>query len=220
MPESQHSIIDRYRKWRSQSIVSEFIAGGGKICLATEGQPALTIRSLYHEGHTLFAEKFVKELELKKSLLSDLVHLQIHYYGRIQSNKIKKIIQSCDLIESLSLEHHAEKVAAYFKDTYIKRELFIQVNTGKEPQKLGLEPGELDSFVEHCLSLELPVVGLMCIPPITENPKKHFAMLRKLADRNNLTHCQMGSSRDYQIAIDYGATCIRIGKLIFQPSFL
>ncbi len=122
-----------------------------------------------------------------------------------------------DSVESIGRRSLALKIAGLLEeDSSISADsLFIQVNTGKEPQKSGVFPEKAQELIDLCLNLGIPVAGLMAIPPKHEDPVPHFRFLRKLADANNLKHCQMGMTGDWRIAIEEGATLIRIGRLIF-----
>ena len=135
--------------------------------------------------------------------------------GALQTNKVKKALAIFDYFHSLDRYSLAKEFSKFPKDTSSKS-FFIQVNTGQEEQKSGIQSSLLSDFVKHCLyDLKLNVVGLMCLPPINEDPKEHFLMLSDLAFKNNLKQLSMGMSGDYKIAIECGATFIRIGSSLF-----
>ena len=136
--------------------------------------------------------------------------------GPLQTNKTRQALNLFDVIETIDREKLAKEIAKNFNNSLKTKNFYIQVNTGSEPQKIGLIPSEVDSFVNYCINdLKLPINGLMCIPPQDEEPSMHFAFLKKIADRNNLSELSMGMSNDYEEAIKFGATSVRIGSLFF-----
>ena len=121
-----------------------------------------------------------------------------------------------DVLHSLDRPKLAQTLARlYASNTYKMHTIYIQVNTGEEPQKAGVLPADLDAFVAECRDLNLPVVGLMCIPPVDEEAALHFALLAKMAERNGLKELSMGMSDDFEKAVAFGATCVRVGSAIF-----
>ena len=144
------------------------------------------------------------------------IGLELRLIGPLQTNKVKQSLNLFDIIETIDREKIAIEIS---KNLHLKtktKSFYIQVNTGNEPQKNGINPLEADTFIRHCINdLNLPVVGLMCIPPINEEPSMHFLLLQKIANRNNLTELSMGMSSDYEDAIKFGATSVRIGSLLF-----
>ena len=136
--------------------------------------------------------------------------------GPLQTNKIRDSLKLFDVIETVDRERLAIEIAKY-KDIHSKtKSFYIQVNVGNEPQKSGIDPLKADSFIQYCIKdLKLPIKGLMCIPPQDENPSIYFALLKKIADRNNLNELSMGMSNDYKEAIKFGATSVRVGSLLF-----
>ena len=168
-------------------------------------------------GHNKFGENRVQEAEQKWPDLRDAAgSLELHLIGSLQTNKTRAAVALFDVIETLDrlkLAHALAKEMAYL-DRRIP--CFIQVNTGEEPQKAGVLPNEADSFIGECLNvLDLPITGLMCIPPANEERSLHFALLRKIAERNGLPLLSMGMSADYEIAVAFGATHVRVGSAIF-----
>lgn len=168
-------------------------------------------------GHNKFGENRVQEAEQKWPDLRDATGpVELHLIGSLQTNKTRAAVALFDVIETLDrlkLAHALAKEMAYL-DRRIP--CFIQVNTGEEPQKAGVLPNEADSFIGECLNvLDLPVAGLMCIPPENEERSLHFALLRKIAERNGLPLLSMGMSADYEIAVAFGATHVRVGSAIF-----
>ena len=168
-------------------------------------------------GHNKFGENRVQEAEQKWPDLRDTAgSLELHLIGSLQTNKTRAAVALFDVIETLDrlkLAHALAKEMAYL-DRRIP--CFIQVNTGEEPQKAGVLPNEADSFIGECLNvLDLPITGLMCIPPANEERSLHFALLRKIAERNGLPLLSMGMSADFEIAVAFGATHVRVGSAIF-----
>ena len=143
------------------------------------------------------------------------MNIKLHLIGPLQSNKVKQAVELFDAIHTLDRLKLAQKLSSEVQAQGKAPEMFIQVNTGEEKQKSGIIPSEADQFISDCISLDLPIVGLMVIPPINEEPTLHFGLLRKIADRNGLTGLSMGMSGDFESAIAMGATHVRIGSAIF-----
>ncbi|MXN64826.1 YggS family pyridoxal phosphate-dependent enzyme [Stappia sp. GBMRC 2046] len=175
------------------------------------------IRPVIEAGQNVFGENRVQEAQKKwPGLKADYPDVELHLIGPLQSNKAKDAVELFDAIHSID----REKIARAVKDEMEKQDkrlrLFIQVNTGEEPQKAGVMPGEVDDFVKFCRNdLGLSVEGLMAIPPFEEAPGPHFALLQKMADRNGLLGLSMGMSGDFETAISFGATHVRVGSAIF-----
>ncbi len=167
--------------------------------------------------HRTFGENRVQESYGKwpelKSRYPDTV---LHLIGPLQTNKAREAVSLFDCIETLDREKLARTLGKEIQAVGKAPELFVQVNTGLEPQKAGIEPQELDGFIQTCRTIyDLPVTGLMCIPPVDEEPALHFALLAKLAGRNGLAKLSMGMSGDFETAIELGATHVRVGSAIF-----
>lgn len=180
--------------------------------IAVEGiAPAL------EAGQRVFGENRVQELIAKwPPLREHYPNLKLHLIGALQTNKVREAVTHADCVHSLDRPKLAESFAA--ERDRIKRcpELFIQVNTGEEPQKAGIAPREADAFIDDCRKrLALPIIGLMCIPPAEEEPAPHFALLREIARRHGLPSLSMGMTSDFEIAIGFGATHVRVGTAIF-----
>ena len=168
-------------------------------------------------GQKIFGENRVQEaiIRWQKRLDTD-IELELRLIGPLQTNKVKQALNFFDVIETIDREKIAIEIAKNFHNKVKTKSFYIQVNTGNEPQKSGIDPLQADTFINYCIKdLNLPVVGLMCIPPITEEPSMHFLLLRKIAYRNNLSELSMGMSSDYTDAIKFGATSVRIGSLLF-----
>ena len=142
--------------------------------------------------------------------------LELHLIGPLQTNKARDAVALFDVIQSVDRERLAATLAKEMERTGKRPACFIQVNTGEEPQKAGILPADLDAFVAACRDThKLPIVGLMCIPPVDEEPALHFALLTKMAARNGLSRVSMGMSADYETAVRLGATHVRVGSALF-----
>ena len=168
-------------------------------------------------GQKYFGENRVQEAQKRWPLkIQQYENLQIRLIGPLQTNKVKQALDLFDVIETIDREKLAKEIANNFNENVKTKSFFIQVNTGSEIQKSGIEPLQADSFIKYCKEdLRLPVVGLMCIPPLDEEPAMHFALLKKIADRNNLSELSMGMSNDFKEAVKFGATSVRVGSAIF-----
>jgi PLP dependent protein len=179
--------------------------------------PADDIRAVLDAGQRVFGENRVQEAHGKwPELQKRYAGVELHLIGPLQSNKVGEAVSLFDVIETLDREKLARALVAEREKGHALPDLFIQVNTGAEAQKAGVLPQDADAFVALCRDeLGLPVVGLMCIPPVDEEPALHFALLEKIANRNGLAHLSMGMSSDYETAIEFGATHVRVGSAIF-----
>jgi hypothetical protein len=176
-----------------------------------------TILPVLRAGHRLFGENRVQEAEGKwPALREQFPDLVLHLIGPLQSNKAKNAVAAFDVIETVDRPKIARALAGAFERSGRNLPCFIQVNTGEEPQKAGIAPGDVDAFVKECREkMTLDIRGLMCIPPVDEEAALHFALLSELADRNGLAAKSMGMSADYEKAISLGATHVRVGTAIF-----
>jgi PLP dependent protein len=179
--------------------------------------PAEAIEAALNAGHRLFGENRVQEAAAKfPALRTRYPDLKVHLIGPLQTNKIKQAVETCDAIETLDRDKLAQGIAAELAKGGKRIDLFIQVNTGEEEQKAGVLPREADDFIRRCREeYTLPIVGLMCIPPAEEHPAPHFALLGEIARRHGLLQLSMGMSGDYELAIQFGATHVRVGTAIF-----
>jgi PLP dependent protein len=175
------------------------------------------IRPVLELGHIAFGENRVQEAKAKwPTLLAEFPGTELHLIGPLQSNKVPEAVGLFSAIHSLDRESLAVALSRELERTGRTLELFVQVNTGLEPQKSGVAPADTLAFVDRCRgALKLPVVGLMCLPPEHEEPSVHFAMLAKLARDAGLAKLSMGMSGDFETAISFGATHIRVGSAIF-----
>ena len=175
------------------------------------------VREVLEAGHRIFGENRVQEAQEKfpalKAAYSDL---ELHLIGPLQTNKARDAVALFDVIQSVDRERLAAVLAKEMERAGKRPACFIQVNTGEEAQKAGILPADLDAFVASCREAhKLPVVGLMCIPPVDEEPALHFALLAKMAKRNGLEKISMGMSADYETAVRLGATHVRVGSALF-----
>ena len=175
------------------------------------------IRPLIHEGARVFGENRVQEAQGKwPQLQAEFTDIELHLIGPLQSNKAGDAVALFDCIQTIDREKIAKSIYAEMKKQGRKLELFVQVNTGNEPQKAGVSPTETVEFCELCRNkYELELSGLMCIPPFDENPGPHFALLAKLADEAGVANLSMGMSSDYLTATEFGASHVRVGSAIF-----
>jgi pyridoxal phosphate enzyme (YggS family) len=178
---------------------------------------AAEIAPVLEAGHRLFGENRVQEARGKwPALRKRWPGIELHLVGALQSNKAREAVELFDAIHSIDRPRIAEAVAAEMARQGRRLELFIQVNTGEEPQKAGVAPGETAALLRHCREdLGLAVAGLMCIPPVEEEAGVHFAFLAKLAAELGLAGLSMGMSADFETAVAFGATHVRVGSEIF-----
>jgi pyridoxal phosphate enzyme (YggS family) len=175
------------------------------------------VRELLDVGHRIFGENRVQEAQGKfPELKAAWPDLELHLIGPLQTNKARDAVALFDVIQSVDREKLAVALAKEMERLGRQPSCYIQVNTGEEPQKAGILPKDLDAFVAACRDqYQLPVVGLMCIPPVDEEPALHFALLAKMAARNGLAKLSMGMSSDYETAVRLGATHVRVGSALF-----
>ena len=183
----------------------------------TKTQPAEAVVAALAAGQRVFGENRVQEAAAKwPALRQAWPGIELHLIGPLQTNKVREAVALFDVIESVDRPKLAQALAAEMVRSGRRPACYVQVNTGEEPQKAGVAPAEADDFIRACRDeLELPVVGLMCIPPLDEEPSLHFALLEQIARRNGLSVLSMGMSADYEVAIAFGATHVRIGTAIF-----
>ncbi len=191
--------------------------GSVELVAVSKTKPVEDIRPVIAAGQRIFGENRVQEAQSKWPLLkAETPDLQLHLIGPLQSNKTADAVALFDVIETVDREKIAREIAREIKKQGRSPELFIQINTGSEPQKAGIDPEQADDFIDLCRSeLELDISGLMCIPPVDENPGPHFALLAKIAGRAGLKQLSMGMSDDFEIGIAMGATRVRVGSAIF-----
>ena len=190
--------------------------GTVELIAVSKVQPNERVLSVLGQGHKIFGENRVQEAEGKwPDFKSSFPDAKVHLLGPLQSNKARTALQLFDCIHTLDRPKLATTFSRLAQELGQCPPLFVQVNTGLEAQKAGIAPNTVDAFVADCRALDLPVVGLMCIPPVEEEASMHFALLAKLAKRNNLAKLSMGMSGDFVKAIAFGATHVRVGSAIF-----
>ena len=179
-------------------------------------QPDARVRNVLEAGHRVFGENYVQEAAGKwPGFRAEFAGVQVHMIGPLQTNKAKLAVELFDAIHTVDRASLAEKLARLAQSRGACPQVFVQVNTGSEPQKAGVLPGDLDGFIASCRAMELPLAGLMCIPPEDQPPAPHFAMLAGMAARNGLAGLSMGMSGDFEAAVQHGATHVRVGSAIF-----
>ena len=179
-------------------------------------QPNARVEAVLNEGHRVFGENRVQEAQSKwPDFKARFEGVKLHLIGPLQTNKIKPALDLFDAIHTVDREKLARKLATEVQARGACPELFVQVNTGEEPQKAGVLPAEVDGFIQLCQGLDLDISGLMAIPPVDEEPSLHFALLAKMAKRHGLSGLSMGMSSDFESAIALGATHVRVGSAIF-----
>ena len=190
--------------------------GSVRLIAVSKVQPDARVQAVLAAGHRLFCENYVQETAGKwPAFRAEFAGVAVHMIGPLQTNKAKLAMDLFDAIHTLDRASLAEKLARLAQDRGSCPDLFVQVNTGAEPQKAGILPAEADAFIASCRAMHLPLMGLMCIPPEGIDSTPHFAMLAGIAARNGLTGLSMGMSSDFEAAIAAGATHIRVGSAIF-----
>jgi PLP dependent protein len=206
---------------RGRIVAAATAAGRGEreVTLVAVGKthPAEAVRAALQAGQRVFGENRVQEAEGKfPALRAGHPDLVLHLIGPLQTNKVREAVALFDVIETLDRPRLAEALAAEMARTGRRPACFVQVNTGEEPQKAGIVPSAAGAFIADCRDrLGLPIAGLMCIPPLDELPAVHFAFLRELARRHGVAQLSMGMSADFETAIAFGATHVRVGTAIF-----
>lgn len=179
-------------------------------------QPNERVEAVLQAGHRCFGENRVQEAAGKwPGFREQFDGIDLHLIGPLQTNKARQAFDLFQSIHSVDRLKLAKTIARLAQEESHCPDLFLQVNTGEEPQKAGVLPAEADGFIAECRAMDLPVKGLMCIPPVDEEPSLHFALLAKIAARNGLSGLSMGMSSDFERAIALGATHIRVGSAIF-----
>ena len=213
--------MSRYKNFLSSLEVSLRSANRNyqdvELIAVSKKKSATDIQKVIDEGHQSFGENQIQEIEDKWPKLKNLnSNITLHFIGAIQSRKVEQIHKHCEVIHSIDRKKIVNKFADLEASGDIKRKYFIQINTGNELQKSGVLFDEAEEFISDCKSnYNLNIIGLMCLPPIDEDPRNHFSKLADLAKKFNLNCLSMGMSGDYQVALECGATHIRIGTHIF-----
>jgi len=190
--------------------------GSTHLIAVSKVQPNERVEAVLQQGHRLFGENRVQEAAGKWPAFRERFEgVQVHLIGPLQTNKARQAMELFEAIHSVDRPKLAKSIARLAQEIGSCPDVFLQVNTGEEDQKAGVMPADADAFIAEARALDLPVVGLMCIPPVDEEPSLHFALLAKIAERNGVTGLSMGMSSDFESAIALGATHIRVGSAIF-----
>lgn len=190
--------------------------GGVTLIAVSKVQPNERVEAILTQGQRVFGENRVQEAAGKWPTFREKFEgIELHLIGPLQTNKARQAMELAQAIHSVDRPKLAQTIARLAQEMGQCPDLFIQVNTGLEEQKAGIAPSDVDGFVAECRGLDLPVKGLMCIPPVSEEASMHFALLAKMAKRNGLEGLSMGMSDDFEKAISFGATHVRVGSAIF-----
>ena len=208
-----HDITDRIAKAEKNAGRS---AGAVSLIAVSKVQPNERVQAVLDAGHRIFGENKVQEAAAKwPDFRAQYDGIELHLIGPLQTNKARQAMELADSIHTLDRPKLANTLARLAQEIGRCPDLFIQVNTGEEEQKAGVLPAQADAFIAEARALDLPVCGLMCIPPVEEEASLHFALLAKIAARNGLEGLSMGMSSDFEKAIALGATHVRVGSAIF-----
>ena len=190
--------------------------GSTKIIAVSKVQPIDRIEAVLKQGHRVFGENRIQEAQSKwPAFKQQYPDVELHIIGPLQTNKTRAAMELADSIHTLDRPKLAKNIARLAQDLGKCPELFVQVNTGGEEQKSGVLPKKTEAFVTECLKIDLPIKGLMCIPPVHEEASLHFALLKNISENCGLEYLSMGMSADFEKAISFGATHIRVGSAIF-----
>lgn len=191
--------------------------GSVRLIAVSKVQPLERVEAVLEAGHRLFGENRVQEAAGKWPAFRERYPgIELHLIGPLQTNKVRQAVELCDAIQTVDRPKLAAKIADAMAATGRTPSLFVQVNTGEEPQKAGVPPAEADAFIASCRrEYGFEPAGLMVIPPVDEDPVPHFRLLREIARRNGLAGLSMGMSADFAIAVAEGATHVRVGSALF-----
>jgi pyridoxal phosphate enzyme (YggS family) len=190
--------------------------GSVELIAVSKVQPADRVAAVLAEGHRIFGENRVQEAAERWPPFKQTHHgIVLHLIGPLQTNKARQAVEMFDVIQTLDRPKLANTLARLAQERGACPQLFVQINTGAEAQKAGVLPDAADAFIAEARGLDLPVEGLMCIPPVEEEASLHFALLAKIAERNGLGALSMGMSADFEKAIAFGATHVRVGSALF-----
>ena len=205
--------IEKYREIKEKIDKSQLKS---QIVAISKNHPQESVINAIHQGIRIFGENRVIEAKDKFSdILIKYPDIELHLTGPLQSNKVKKAIDLFDVFHTIDREKIAKEISKY-GNKLINKKLYVQVNTGKEVNKSGIYPEHLKDFLKFCLSeIKIQIVGLMCIPPINEKASSHFDMLKTLAEKNHINQLSIGMSADYEEALLFNPTYIRLGTTLF-----
>ena len=193
------------------------VADSVKLLAVSKVQPRERVEAVLQEGHRVFGENRVQEAQGRWiPLREQFDDVELHLIGPLQTNKIKPALDLFNVIHTLDRDRLARKLATEIQARGTAPQFLVQVNVGEESQKAGILPSKADAFIAACRdTYDLPIVGVMAIPPVDETPEHHFEALADIAHRNGLDEISMGMSADFEMAIAYGATMVRVGSAIF-----
>ena len=210
------SISEIQNRIASQLDRSNRSNGATRLIAVSKVQPIERVRAVVEGGHRLFGENKVQEAAGKwPALREEFGEINVHLLGPLQTNKARQAMELFQAIHSVDRPKLATTLARLQEELGHCPDLFIQINTGREEQKAGIAIEDANAFISEVRTLGLPLVGLMCIPPAGEEPSLHFALLRKIAERNDLKELSMGMSGDFESAVAQGATYVRVGSAVF-----
>ena len=190
--------------------------GSVELIAISKKQPNERVEAVLQDGHRVFGENRVQEAAGKWPMFRETFEgVDLHLVGPLQTNKARQSIELCQAIHSVDRPKLSNTLARLAQELGHCPDLFVQVNTGEEEQKAGIWPADADAFIKDARALDLPIRGVMCIPPVDEEASLHFALLGKIAERNGLTGLSMGMSGDFEKAVAFGATHVRVGSAIF-----
>ena len=191
-------------------------AGSVRLIAVSKKQPDARVEAVLDAGHRCFGENRVQEAQGKwPAWQARYPGVELHLLGPLQTNKVRAAFDLFDAVHSLDRPRLANALARLAQERGACPDLFVQVNTGAEPQKAGVLPDAADGFIAQARAMDLPLKGLMCIPPIEDDPTPHFRLLGEIAARNGLEGLSMGMSADFELAVEMGATHVRVGSAIF-----
>ena len=210
------SLTEIKKLMKKAEVTSSAATGSVKLIAVSKVQPNDRIKSVLDQGHRVFGENRIQEAQSKwPAFKGQYDDIELHIIGPLQTNKTRAAMEIADSIHTLDRPKLARNMARLAQELGKCPELFVQVNTGEEQQKSGVLPKETEAFVKECLDMDLPVKGLMCIPPVDEEASLHFALLKNISENCGLRYLSMGMSADFEKAISFGATHIRVGSAIF-----
>jgi len=210
------SLIEIKSRIAKAEIVAGREPGAVTLIAVSKVQPDERVAAVLEQGQRCFGENRVQEAAGKwPGFMQRFEGVDLHLIGPLQTNKARQAMELCHAIHSVDRPKLAKVMARLAQELGHCPDLFIQVNTGEEEQKAGIVPVEADDFIAECRAMDLPVKGLMCIPPVGEEASGHFVLLAEIAARNGLDGLSMGMSSDFELAIAQGATHVRVGSAIF-----
>lgn len=210
------SLTEIERRIREAEVKANRKAGSTTLIAVSKVQPDERVAAILNQGHRVYGENRVQEAAGKWPAFRDTYgDVELHLIGPLQTNKARQAMELAQAIHTLDRPKLANTIARLAQEMGQCPDLYIQVNTGAEPQKAGILANDADAFIADAVAMDLPVKGLMCIPPVEEEPSLHFALLAKIAARNGLAGLSMGMSGDFERAIAFGATHVRVGSAIF-----